>query len=41
MEQMPEWLNATLASDASEGEGVLPNTILPLPTQESFVYGGF
>jgi 4-hydroxy-4-methyl-2-oxoglutarate aldolase len=31
MENFPEWLNATLASDASEGEGVLlPNTILPL-----------
>ena len=30
MEKFPEWLNATLASDASEGEGVLPNTILPL-----------
>ncbi|WP_338257660.1 RraA family protein [Dictyobacter halimunensis] len=27
---MPEWLNATLASDASEGEGVLPHDILPL-----------
>src|SRR5689334_19122407 len=30
MEKFPEWLNATLASDASEGEGVLPSTILPL-----------
>lgn len=30
MEKIPEWLNATLASDASEGEGVLPNSILPL-----------
>jgi regulator of RNase E activity RraA len=26
----PVWLNATLASDATEGQGVLPNTILPL-----------
>ncbi|QBD75509.1 RraA family protein [Ktedonosporobacter rubrisoli] len=30
MEKFPEWLNATLASDASSGEGVLPNNILPL-----------
>jgi regulator of RNase E activity RraA len=30
METYPEWLNATLASDASEGEGILPNDILPL-----------
>ncbi|HTK06785.1 MAG TPA: RraA family protein [Ktedonobacteraceae bacterium] len=30
MEKIPAWLNATLASDASEGEGVLPNNILPL-----------
>jgi regulator of RNase E activity RraA len=30
MEKIPEWLNATLASDASDGEGVLPNNILPL-----------
>ncbi|GCE26268.1 diguanylate cyclase [Dictyobacter alpinus] len=30
MEKFPEWLNATLASDASEGEGVLPGNILPL-----------
>lgn len=30
MEKFPTWLNATLASDASEGEGVLPNNILPL-----------
>src|SRR5262249_23025072 len=27
---LPEWLVATLASDATEGEGVLPNFILPL-----------
>ena len=26
----PTWLTATLASDATEGQGVLPNTILPL-----------
>jgi regulator of RNase E activity RraA len=30
MEKFPAWLNATLASDASEGEGVLPNTIRSL-----------
>ncbi|WP_235845799.1 RraA family protein [Dictyobacter aurantiacus] len=35
---MPEWLNATLASDASEGEGVLPLDILPLQP-DSLVVG--
>nr|BBH87879.1 diguanylate cyclase [Thermosporothrix sp. COM3] len=30
MKQFPEWLSATLASDASEGKGVLPENILPL-----------
>jgi len=30
MQEFPEWLAATLASDASGGEGVLPNFILPL-----------
>lgn len=30
MQVLPEWLAATLASDASGGEGVLPNFILPL-----------
>jgi regulator of RNase E activity RraA len=30
MHDFPEWLLATLASDATEGEGVLPNFILPL-----------
>ena len=30
MHNFPEWLAATLASDATEGEGVLPNFILPL-----------
>src|SRR5579859_2497556 len=30
MQEFPTWLTATLASDASEGQGVLPNTILPL-----------
>ncbi|MBA2287346.1 MAG: RraA family protein [Ktedonobacteraceae bacterium] len=30
MNEFPEWLVATLASDAMEGQGVLPNTILPL-----------
>jgi 4-hydroxy-4-methyl-2-oxoglutarate aldolase len=30
MNGFPPWLTATLASDAMEGEGVLPNIILPL-----------
>lgn len=30
MNEFPTWLTATLASDATEGQGVLPNTILPL-----------
>lgn len=30
MNEFPTWLAATLASDATEGLGVLPNTILPL-----------
>lgn len=30
MNEFPAWLAATLASDATEGQGVLPNTILPL-----------
>jgi 4-hydroxy-4-methyl-2-oxoglutarate aldolase len=30
MSEFPEWLAATLASDATEGQGVLPNNILPL-----------
>jgi hypothetical protein len=30
MSEFPTWLTATLASDAAEGQGVLPNTILPL-----------
>jgi 4-hydroxy-4-methyl-2-oxoglutarate aldolase len=30
MQEFPEWLAATLASDATEGQGVLPNFILPL-----------
>ena len=30
MHDFPEWLVATLASDAAEGQGVLPNFILPL-----------
>lgn len=30
MEQLPAWLNATLASDASDGEGVLPSSIQSL-----------
>jgi 4-hydroxy-4-methyl-2-oxoglutarate aldolase len=30
MNEFPLWLTATLASDASEGQGILPNTILAL-----------
>lgn len=30
MNEFPAWLTATLASDATEGQYVLPNTILPL-----------
>src|SRR5262249_52489629 len=30
MREFPDWLAATLASDASEGQGVLPGYILPL-----------
>lgn len=30
MREFPEWLASTLASDASEGQGVLPQNILPL-----------
>nr|HET6903588.1 RraA family protein [Ktedonobacteraceae bacterium] len=30
MNEFPTWLAATLASDAAEGQGILPNTILPL-----------
>ncbi len=30
MHKFPEWLAATLASDATEGQGVLPSFILPL-----------
>jgi 4-hydroxy-4-methyl-2-oxoglutarate aldolase len=30
MEEFPEWLTATLASDATEGQGVLPHYIVPL-----------
>lgn len=30
MNELPAWLTATLASDANEGQGVLPNIILPL-----------
>jgi 4-hydroxy-4-methyl-2-oxoglutarate aldolase len=35
MNKISTWLTATLASDATEGKGILPNTILPLqyPTQ--------
>ena len=30
MKEFPDWLTSTLASDATEGKGILPNTILPL-----------
>jgi 4-hydroxy-4-methyl-2-oxoglutarate aldolase len=30
MQDFPDWLVSTLASDATEGQSVLPNTILPL-----------
>lgn len=30
MNEFPAWLTATLASDATNGQGILPNTILPL-----------
>ena len=32
MQKFPDWLTATLASDAAEGQGVLPHFILPLQT---------
>jgi regulator of RNase E activity RraA len=38
MNELPTWLTATLASDATEGMGVLPNTILPLRS-DSLVIG--
>lgn len=37
MQEFPEWLAATLASDASEGQGVLPNFILPLQSASRVV----
>ncbi len=37
MQEFPEWLTATLASDATEGQGVLPHTILPLQTDSHMV----
>lgn len=30
MNEFPEWLSSTLASDAADGRGVLPNSIAPL-----------
>ncbi len=30
MREFPTWLTTTLASDATQGQGILPNTILPL-----------
>src|SRR5437763_10664185 len=37
MQVFPEWLAATLASDATEGQGVLPNYILPLRPESRLV----
>jgi regulator of RNase E activity RraA len=37
MPEFPEWLAATLASDATEGQGVLPNSILPLQADSHIV----
>src|SRR5579859_451154 len=37
MHNLPEWLTATLASDATEGDGVLPNFILPLRSDSRLV----
>jgi 4-hydroxy-4-methyl-2-oxoglutarate aldolase len=37
MSELPTWLAATLASDATEGQGVLPNTILPLRADSRIV----
>jgi regulator of RNase E activity RraA len=37
MHTFPEWLAATLASDATEGQGVLPNFILPLQSASRVV----
>lgn len=37
MPEFPEWLAATLASDATEGQGVLPHTILPLQAEARIV----
>ncbi len=37
MHKFPEWLAATLASDATEGQGVLPNFILPLQSASRVV----
>jgi 4-hydroxy-4-methyl-2-oxoglutarate aldolase len=37
MSEFPEWLASTLASDASEGRGVLPNIIGPLRAESRVV----
>lgn len=37
MRDYPAWLASTLASDAAEGRGVLPNNILPLRTDSCLV----
>ena len=37
MNEFPAWLTATLASDATEGQGVLPNIILPLRSASRLV----
>jgi 4-hydroxy-4-methyl-2-oxoglutarate aldolase len=37
MREFPAWLASTLASDATEGQGVLPNFILPLSANAQIV----
>lgn len=37
MPEFPAWLASTLAADASDGQGVLPNTILPLRPDSQLV----
>ncbi|GAC1364185.1 MAG: diguanylate cyclase [Ktedonobacteraceae bacterium] len=41
MEEFPEWLASTLASDASEGRGVLPGWISALKTETRVVGRAF
>lgn len=41
MDEYPEWLTSTLASDASEGHGVLPHWIRPLRPESRAVGPAF